>query len=120
MSVGIGTTGNFYKPSSTEISASLHSLSKPLRRRDLIGQDGHDPGVTAIEFSDDGSFFVSGDDDGRVSLWRTDRALARKWTIKATQMEAEQGIICCLAVSPDNNQILSGNDETLLIHDIKT
>ena len=45
-----------------------------LKCRDLIGQHSR-RGVNAVEFSDDGSLFVSGGDDGRVLLWPTNQAI---------------------------------------------
>ena len=110
-----------YRLPSTVISASLLSSSKSLRNRDLVGQ--HDRGVNAVEFSDDGSFFVSGGDDGRVVLWPKDKVIDKQWAPEATAMDTKHGgIAFSLAVSPDNERILSGGikDKKLLIHDVKT
>lgn len=75
-----------------------------------------------MEFSDDGSWLVSGDDDGQVLLWPTNKALDDLWTPIPTEMDTEHddGILC-LAVSPNNDQIFScGYVKKLLINDVKT
>lgn len=122
---GPSSSSNFYNFSSiTEISASRVSSSKPFHSRDLIGEHGDKTEVGSVEFSDDGSFFVSGGADGRVLLWSTDSALSPKCNPKATAMDARHnpgGDILGLSISPDNNRIFSGaDDDKLFVHDAKT
>ena len=100
----------------------LSSSQKHLRSRDLTGQLNGKP-VNVIEFSDDGSWFVSGGDDGRMLLWPTIKALDEKWTPKATEIKDPKYdyAIFCLAVSPDNGRIFSaGGCGKLLINDVTT
>ena len=107
-------------PSSAISAQLLTSSSQPLKSRDLVGQHGG-LAVDAIEFSDDGSFFVSGGDDGRVLLWPTDKAIDPKWEPQPTAINTNHRIVTCLAVSPDNGLILSGGfDNNLNIHNVKT
>ena len=76
-----------------------------------------------VEFSDDGSLFVSGgDDDGRVLMWPTSKAVDLKWKPEATEMETKhEDYIWCMAMSSDNQRIFSGGrDSKVLIHDADT
>ena len=115
------TISSFYNFPSIVISAEQMYSSQPLRSHAISGQHST-KGVNVIEFSDDGSFFVSGGDDGRVLLWSTDRAMDEHWKPKATEMGSKhKNYIFCLAVSPDNNRIYSGGkDDNAFIHDAKT
>ena len=64
---------NFYKfPSNYGISAKKIGFPQPLLSRDLIGE-GEEAAeeVTAVEISDDGSWFVSCGAHGTVLLWPT-------------------------------------------------
>ena len=103
------------------ISAQLLSSSThPLKSRDFIGHHGG-KGVRAIEFSDDGTFFVSSGDDNQVLLWPMEKAIDEKWTPTPTAMDTKCTIVNCLAVSSDNGRIFSGSfDGKLPIHDINT
>jgi len=53
------------------ISVERLSSSQPLRCRNLTGQHSQSNrgGFNAVEFSDDGSLFASGGDDGVIKLW---------------------------------------------------
>ena len=112
---------NFYKFPSNKISAERLSSSQPLNCRDLIGHHGKGS-IDVVEFSDDGSLFVSGGRDGRVLLWPTSKAVDEKWKPKPTEMETKQeDYIWCLSISPDNRRIFSGGfDCKLLIHNAET
>ena len=80
--------------------------SKSLYCRDLLAHFGC---VNALEFSDDGSLFVTGSDDMRVLLWPISEALTSRETPSPFLMEAEHSSnIFCLAVNPDNSRIYSG------------
>ena len=93
--------------------------SKSLYCRDLLAHYGC---VNALEFSDDGSLFVSGSDDMRVLLWPISEALTSRETPSPFLMEAEHSSnIFCLAINPDNSRIYSGgNDQKIIIHDMHT
>ena len=111
-----------YKFPSNWISTEhLSFFPQSLRSRDLIGQHGGES-VNIVEFSDDGSWFVSGGDDGRVLLWLTGNALDDEWTPEPIEIDAKhENDITGLAVSPYNNRIFSGGgDNKLLIHDVDT
>ena len=103
------------------ISVDRLSSSQPLQCRDLIGHRGGQ-GVSVFEFSDDGSLFASGGDDGRVLLWPTSEALEEEWTPNPTAMETEHKVATwCLAISHDNQRLFSGGlDRKLLIHNVNT
>ena len=119
-SCAVRSSYNF--PSNNRISTEFLLFYKPLFRRDLIGHHSHPAGVNVFEFSDDGSFFVSGGVDGRVLLWPTDKALDNQWNPKPTEMSTKhEEYIACLAISPDNGRIFSGSeDRKIVIYDAKT
>ena len=80
-------------------------------------------GTRTVEFSNDGSWFVSGCYDGRVLLWPTTKALDNQWTPNPIEMKEKHDMnsVTCLAMSSDNSRILSGGlDDKILIHDITT
>ena len=109
---------NCYQFPSNKISVEQLSSLQPLNCRDLNGQHS-EQGVNVVEFSDDGSLFVSGgDDDGRVLLWPTNKAIDLKWKPQATEMEIKhEDYIWYLALSTDNMRIFSGcRDSKVLIH----
>ena len=111
-----------YKFFSNGISTEhLSSFPQSLRSRDLIGQHGGEL-VNIVEFSDDGSWFVSGGDDGRVLLWPTGNALDDEWTPEPIEIDAKHGSnILGLAMSPYNDSIFSGSEgKKLLINDVDT
>ena len=102
--------------------SDYYSSSQPLNCRDLIGHHGDDEGINVVEFSNDGSLFVSGGDGGRILLWPTSKAVDKNWKPKPTAIETEhEKPIWCLAISPDNRRIFSGSrDNKLLIQDVQT
>ena len=112
----------FYKFPSNKISAERLSSSQPLHCRDLVGQHGDEEPINVVEFSDNGSLFVSGGADGRILLWPTSKAVDENWNPEPTEMKTKhKEYICCLAISPDNRRIFSGSgDNKLLIHDVQT
>lgn len=123
-SITSATTVNnsFYKFPSIGISAeSLTFTPQPLQSRDLYGHHSA-RAVTAVEFSSNGSWFVSGGNDGRVLLWPTRKALDDQWTPKPIEMEIEHNDdIFCVAFSPNNDRVFScGSDCNFLIHDANT
>ena len=88
-----------------------------------IGADCHGGGpINTVEFSDDGSFFASGGGDGRVLLWPTEKVIEGKSIKTTTEMTTKhESFIHCIAVGPDNGRLFSGGeDDQLLIYDIKT
>ena len=105
-------SGKFYKFPSNKISAERLSSSQPLNCRDLIGHHGDDEGINVVEFSNDGSLFVSGGDGGRILLWPTSKAVDKNWKPKPTAIETEhEKPIWCLAISPDNRRIFIGGSD---------
>ena len=117
--VGGGNRTERYN-TNTGISAEVFS-SQDLHCRDLIGHHSKKE-VTVVEFSEDGSFFVSGGKDGGVLLWPTSKAIDDQWTPNPTVMKAKHHYkVICLALSSDNKRIFSGGkDNLLLIHDVET
>ena len=80
---------SFYKFPFNGISAELLSSSaQSLGSRDLIG---HHSGksINVVEFSDDGSWLVSGGDDGRVLLWPTGNVLNDQCTPEPIEIEID-------------------------------
>jgi len=82
--------------------------------RDLVG---HIEGITAMEFSDDGSFLVSGCFDGAVRLWSI-----REDNDGTQLMETEhKSFVTSLAISSDNSRIFStGRESAVFIYDTNT
>ena len=79
---------------------------------------GHTDFIRAIEFSDDGTHLVSGGGDSTVRLWSLNQGRSG-WN--STEMETKQTEVMCLAISPDNRRIFSGDfDGKVLIHDTTT
>ncbi|KAB7506480.1 DDB1- and CUL4-associated factor 5 [Armadillidium nasatum] len=111
------------KPRWGSASACTEFLSKRLDsahnlyRRDLFSHYGC---VNALEFSQEGNFLVSGGDDRRVLLWNLEESMSEG--TKPVQMKDEHGSnIFCLGFDSSNSKIFSaGNDEQVIVHDIKT
>ena len=122
---GVGSqqgTSSCYKFPAKGFSVERLSNWQPLKTRDRNGEQGHDEEVRSVEFSDDGSFFLTGSDRGRVLLWSMDRAIGRECDPKATAMNTRHGgNIFGLSISPDNNRIFSAADDgKLFVHDART
>jgi WD40 repeat protein len=119
------TDGRFYNFSYSDklSSAERFASSKPLHCTNLPGYHGDGKSVNAIEFSEDGSFFVSGGKDNTVLLWSTSNAInckeSRPKTIKMNTKH--EYTIVFLAMTPDNERIFSGSrDKKVLLHDATT
>ena len=98
------------------IASAGSQQSQLFQCRDLVG---HTEAITAMEFSKDGSFIVSGSYDGTVRLWsiREDN--------NGTQfqlMEAKhESFSTSLAISSDNSRIFStGRESAVVINDTHT
>ncbi|XP_042203243.1 DDB1- and CUL4-associated factor 5-like isoform X2 [Homarus americanus] len=105
----------------TVASASFLSrrldASKNLYRKDLYAHYGC---VNAIEFSREGDLLVSGGDDRRVLLWNVDGALSGNHRPHTMKGEHNSNIFC-LSFDSCNTKIFSaGNDEQVIVHDLKT
>ncbi|XP_076442508.1 DDB1- and CUL4-associated factor 5-like [Babylonia areolata] len=91
--------------------------AQSLYRRDLKAHYGC---VNAIEFSNDGSYIVSGGDDRRVLLWNVEKALSDIGEPVPMKGEHNSNIFC-LAINKSNTKIYSGgNDEQVVLHDIES
>lgn len=99
----------------TKICGQSHTLY----RKDLYMHYGC---VNAVEFSNDGTLFISGGDDRRVLLWRVSEVLNDELRNSPTVMDAEHSSnVFCLSFNHDNSKIFSGgNDEQVIIHDTKS
>ncbi|XP_045605789.1 dentin sialophosphoprotein isoform X2 [Procambarus clarkii] len=102
--------------SSSFLSRRLDT-SKNLYRKDLYAHYGC---VNAIEFSREGDLLVSGGDDRRVLLWNVDGALSGNHRPSTMKGEHNSNIFC-LSFDSSNTKIFSaGNDEQVIVHDLKT
>ncbi|QRW00933.1 hypothetical protein RhiJN_28951 [Ceratobasidium sp. AG-Ba] len=73
-------------------------------------------GVRAVATSPDGTWIVSGSEDGKVCIWDL-------WTGEAIRAPLEGHSMCvtCVSVSPDGRRIVSGSeDHTLRVWDVET
>ncbi|KRT85832.1 WD40 domain-containing protein, partial [Oryctes borbonicus] len=91
--------------------------AKNLFRKDLLAHYGC---VNAIEFSEGGDLLVSGGDDRRVLLWFVQDAIYERGTPVVMQTNHTSNIFC-LAFDKLNSKIFSGgNDDQVIVHDLKT
>ncbi|XP_012258334.2 DDB1- and CUL4-associated factor 5 [Athalia rosae] len=93
------------------------SYSENLFRKDLQSHYGC---VNAIEFSKEGELLVSGGDDRRVLLWKVEQAI--QGVGKPAVMRAQHvSNIFCLGYDSTKSKIFSaGNDDQVIVHDLKT
>ncbi|KAG8724602.1 hypothetical protein FRC09_016745 [Ceratobasidium sp. 395] len=78
--------------------------------------EGHHKEVSALAYSPDGAYIVSGSDYNTLCLWdaRTGRRVGQP-------LEGHTGIISSVSVSPDGTHIVSGShDNTICIWDVHT
>ena len=87
--------------------------------KDLVA---HYDAVDAIDFSDDGMFFISGGQDRRVLLWKLSDVFGNKKKPDPTVMVTNHvNSLFCLAMGPDNDRIFSGGAErSVYVHDPTT
>lgn len=66
--------------------------------------------------------FVTGGDDRRVLLWNVEAALSNTNQYHPRSMKGEHNSnIFCLSFDSNNTRIFSaGNDEQVIVHDLKT
>ncbi|XP_033360392.1 DDB1- and CUL4-associated factor 5 [Bombus vosnesenskii] len=91
--------------------------SENLFRKDLLSHYGC---VNAIEFSNQGDLLVSGGDDRRVLLWKVEQAIQDVG--KPTVMKVQHiSNIFCLGYDNSKTKIFSaGNDDQVIVHDLRT
>ncbi|XP_072762510.1 uncharacterized protein [Anoplolepis gracilipes] len=91
--------------------------SENLYRKDLLSHYGC---VNAIEFSNQGDLLVSGGDDRRVLLWKVEQAIQGMG--KPIVMKAQHASnIFCLGYDSSKTKIFSaGNDDQVIVHDLRT
>ncbi|XP_029164290.1 DDB1- and CUL4-associated factor 5 isoform X2 [Nylanderia fulva] len=91
--------------------------SENLYRKDLLSHYGC---VNAIEFSNQGDLLVSGGDDRRVLLWKVEQAIQDIG--KPTVMKGQHvSNIFCLGYDSSKTKIFSaGNDDQVIVHDLRT
>ncbi|XP_076749837.1 DDB1- and CUL4-associated factor 5 isoform X1 [Xylocopa sonorina] len=91
--------------------------SENLFRKDLLSHYGC---VNAIEFSNQGDLLVSGGDDRRVLLWKVEQAIQDVG--KPAVMKAQHiSNIFCLGYDSSKTKIFSaGNDDQVIVHDLRT
>jgi WD40 repeat protein len=94
------TDGRFYNFSYSDklLSDERFASSKPLHCTNLPGYHGDGKSVNAIEFSDDGSFFVSGGKDNTVLLTICGRLVmpltAKKVALKRIPNTNHHRVLC--------------------------
>lgn len=92
-------------------------FSKSLHNKDLYAHYGC---VNAVEFSNDGEWLVSGGDDKRVLIWNVDRTLSGSYQPKVMKGEHNSNIFC-LGFNASHTKLYSaGNDEQVILHDVRT
>ncbi|KAK5648903.1 hypothetical protein RI129_003795 [Pyrocoelia pectoralis] len=90
--------------------------AKNLYRKDLFAHYGC---VNAIEFSTEGELLASGGDDRRVLLWSIPGAIHGKGAPVAMETNHISNIFC-LAFDSTNSKIFSGgNDDQVIVHDLR-
>jgi len=95
-------------------------LNTSLKSRSLYCLDvlAHQDCVQALEFSDDGQYFVSSSLDMCLFLWKMDDTMTNKSKPKPTAIHADfNSNAFCLAFGPENDHVFSGSDEKIIIHD---
>lgn len=91
--------------------------AKNFYRKDLFAHYGC---VNAIEFSTEGELLVSGGDDRRVLLWCLTQSIYDKG-YPTSMKKTHNSNIFCVAFDSKNKRIFSGgNDDQVIIHDIKS
>lgn len=93
------------------------ATGKELRRFD---DHGHDPWVTSAVISPDGTLLASAGANKVIQLWDV------KTGEKVRRLKGHDGVVSCLAFSPDGaflasgSGVISGGDATLRLWDVKT
>ena len=88
--------------------------------RDLLGHNG---GIAAIEFSEDGTLLASGGKDKIVRLWPINQDAETRHNLTITPIEMftmQESFISCLAIASDNRRLFSGCKEKIVILDVET
>lgn len=93
------------------------SVARNLYRKDLLAHYGC---VNAIEFSSEGELLISGGDDRRVLLWSVAEAIHDMGNPVVMNTNHFSNIFC-LAFDSTNSRIFSGgNDDQVIVHDIRS
>lgn len=96
-------------------------INTSLKSRSFYSLDvlAHHDCVQALEFSDDGQYFVSASLDMCLFLWKMDDTMTNKCKPKPTALRADCNTnTFCLAFGPKNDHVFCGSDEKIIIHDI--
>ncbi|KAJ9582382.1 hypothetical protein L9F63_003275, partial [Diploptera punctata] len=92
-------------------------IARNLYRKDLLAHYGC---VNAIEFSNKGELLASGGDDRRVLIWNVEQAVHGVGKPAAMRSQHISNIFC-LGFDSTNSKVFSaGNDDQVIVHDIKT
>ena len=94
------------------------SSKKTLNSLDLKAHFGC---VNALSFSNCGTYLASGGDDRRILIWDVSKALDQRPKARKIMKATHESNIFCIDFDCGNRKLFSGgNDEKLLIHDLKT
>ena len=94
------------------------SSKKTLNSLDLKAHFGC---VNALSFSNCGTYLASGGDDRRILIWDVSQALDQRPKSRKIMKATHESNIFCIDFDCGNRKLFSGgNDEKLLIHDLKT
>ena len=70
---------------------------------------GHDSGITAVAYSPDGRFFVSGSKDCTARVWQQGRR--NEWVCEQVLSE-HKGAVVCLGFHPSCRYFITGSDDS--------
>lgn len=98
-SIAWDATGTYLALGKSDSTFAMHSL----RGRLLVEQTGHTTEVSAMAWSPDGDFLVSGDAHGNIQVWRIGD---EEWSLSFVKnLEAMPSRIEAFAWSPDERQL---------------
>lgn len=110
-----------YKDNTTRLSKKIFNdrlkFAQNLYNKNFLAHYGC---VNAIEFLNGGQFLASGGDDRRVLLWNVHEALQGVGSPHAMRAQHVSNIFCLGYDSKNTKLFSAGNDDQVIVHDLKT